>query len=108
MLLWGNSAADSVMKGSIAVVLLAAGMLAVHATPSLPRCCYTLAGVPYPPGDCTCLNDDVELSHQFVAQGQVKKYHWVMTNWAAINVPDSVRGARDAPLPWCCLRTRQS
>lgn len=46
-------------------------------------------GTDYP--YCTCLQDDVLLSGQFIANGSSKNYHWVMTNWSSINVPDELR-----------------
>ncbi len=76
------------MRLSFAVVL-ATGLTLALAAPSLPQGCISLSGVAYP--NCTVLTDDVELTQLTVAAGEVKRFHWVMTNWAAINVPDSVR-----------------
>jgi len=53
------------------------------------KCCHSFQGTPY--SDCKCLEDDKELLTETVAAGQYVNYHWRLTNWALIDVPDDQR-----------------
>lgn len=85
------------MRASVAVLVLACVALA---EPALPQCCKDLDGVDLPV-PCTCLSDDATVFDQSVEAGSYKYYHWVMTNWAIINVPDADRPEMTVELAPC-------
>ena len=75
------------MRATHAVLLLALCGAALAAL-SLPQCCKSMSGNTY--DACTCLSEDVTVNGESVTKDGEKHYHWIMTNWSSINVPDSV------------------
>ena len=53
------------------------------------RCCFDSSGQAIP--QCTCIVDNAELLNLGVAQGGTKFFHWRLSNFSLIQVPDSRR-----------------
>jgi hypothetical protein len=76
------------MRAALGFAAVLACLSLALAALSLPECCKAMDGSDL--AGCTCLTEDVEVNGQFVElQGQ-KNYHWILTNWSVINVPDNV------------------
>jgi hypothetical protein len=83
-------------------LLLAVVAGAALAAPMLPLPCKKLDGTPYSSDlKCKALADDVVLNGT-IGAGGVMRYHWVMTDWSMINVPDSVRACHRLVLCVMC------
>lgn len=78
---------DARRVGVVLVVVLAIVPSMVYA--SFPCCANQVSKEPY--AACTCLEDDTWMRGETLPLGQSRHYHWRLTNWAMINVPDDQR-----------------
>lgn len=70
------------------VALLAAAAVAPAAA-VFPCCANIVTKAPY--ADCTCLEDDTWRTGDVLQAGESRWYHWRLTDWSIINVPDEDR-----------------
>ena len=54
-------------------------------------CCASIATGESYGASCNCLEDDEWKYGEVLAAGQSKEYHWRLTDWSIINVPDEQR-----------------
>lgn len=89
-----------------AVVVLALARLPM-AVVGLASCCVnSTSGIDFA-DDCTCLADNTQLPGQFLAAGQTRIYHWVLSMDNSELVSGSVRGNLTFEVcTHCCMFVR--
>jgi len=73
---------------AVATLAVLAQLHDVHGA-SFPCCANQADNTPYE--SCTCLNDNTWIKGEVLGAGAKRFYHWRLTDWDLINVPDAER-----------------